>query len=603
MWEVANAYKKKAALKLLLTPKLRQYARFRDEVEVVRANSDVPGLLPILDRNLPADLQGSTPWYVMPLAEPLQRHLANSDAMTVVGNFISLSATLAELHRRKISHRDIKPGNLLRLEDRPYIGDFGLVDYPDKEDVTLKGESIGPKWTMAPEMRRNAEKADGIPADVYSLAKTMWILLTKQNKGFDGQYSNDSTMGLKEFQPSIYVAPLDRLLLECTDNDPGKRPRMDQFQDRLKEWLIADRDFHVRNSSQWKDIQNDIFPLVTPARAIWENLDSIVAILKILSHVGQLNHMFMPTGGGNDLLDARRSHEDGCIELDFGYVLICKPKRLVFESFDHDEEWNYFRLECEELQPTPYYSTNGAKEYLTELEPLLYTDANCAEFNDFNGEELAVGARAITRILSKGSFVIFRKTSTYNNVTSTYDARHNKMTAEEFRSYIGNTIKELSRGVNQTKKEVKPIRIVRPDRYRAKRRLLTESEKQLLDKVISLAEESEAEDVELQRKHNVEHGLKLSDKSSYDYFSEARPKADAFENFLADLPGGQVLLVAAVMYAGRDAFPPLWGPPLDLLMESLAGEADLASTIAEKASVGEYLKAGMELYTHTLRPD
>jgi len=38
---------------------------------------------------------------------------------------------------------------------------------------------------MDPEMRRNPDKADGKCADVYSLAKTLWILLTKETKGFE----------------------------------------------------------------------------------------------------------------------------------------------------------------------------------------------------------------------------------------------------------------------------------------------------------------------------------------------------------------------------------------------------------------------------------
>ena len=45
--------------------------------------------------------------------------------------------------------------------------------------------------------------------------------------------------------------------------------------------------------------------------------------------------------------------------------------------------------------------------------------------------------RTVYRYL-KGSFVIFAKTSIYNEIIGTYDARHSKMTAEEFRKYILN---------------------------------------------------------------------------------------------------------------------------------------------------------------------
>ena len=45
--------------------------------------------------------------------------------------------------------------------------------------------------------------------------------------------------------------------------------------------------------------------------------------------------------------------------------------------------------------------------------------------------------RTVYRYL-KGSFVIFAKTSIYNEIIGTYDARHSKMTAEEFKKYILN---------------------------------------------------------------------------------------------------------------------------------------------------------------------
>ena len=279
VWEVENFNKEKAAIKLLKTVKPKSYARFKDEVIVVRRNSDIKGLLPILDSRLPVDLLGSIPWYVMPLATPLSKYLVDQNAIAVVQSFISLAATLIELHSREISHRDIKPGNLFQLNEGPCFGDFGLVEYPNKNDVTLKGESVGPIWTMAPEMRRNAEKANGIPADVYSMAKTLWIFLTKQSKGFDGQYSKETMDALANFQLTIYNAPLDNLLFDCTDNNPLKRPSIKEFQNRLKDWLLANEDFHTRNQLQWRDIQKEIFPYEIPMRAIWDKVDSIVYIL------------------------------------------------------------------------------------------------------------------------------------------------------------------------------------------------------------------------------------------------------------------------------------------------------------------------------------
>ncbi|MBD2843767.1 protein kinase [Paenibacillus sp. IB182496] len=81
------------------------------------------------------------------------------------------------LHEKGIVHRDIKPSNIYYYNDVWVFGDFGLVDYPEKTDLTEKGESVGPKNTIAPEMKRDAINANGKPADVYSLAKTFYFIV------------------------------------------------------------------------------------------------------------------------------------------------------------------------------------------------------------------------------------------------------------------------------------------------------------------------------------------------------------------------------------------------------------------------------------------
>ena len=261
------------------------------------------------------------------------------------------------------------------------------------------------------------------------------------------------------------------------------------------------------------------------------------------------------------MLDVRPSHGDSCIELDFGHVLICKPKRLIFESFDFDEEWNYFRLECDRLEPSSYYPESLNRESLTELQPLLYTDANCSEYNDFNGIELPEGARSVDRILFECSFVFFRKTSTYNKIPSTYDARHNKMTTDEFRNYIEEGAKKLSEKSKINEKHAKRINLIRPDKYRTKNKILTEPEIQLIKKTISLAVIRDAESIEIDKNYYTENGLSTRNKDLFQYI-EPRPKEKDLEDFLKNLSKDQLVLIAAVMYGGRDGAPP-WGIPLE----------------------------------------
>lgn len=447
VWVCKSKDGRHGAIKLLKTVKHKPYARFLDETNVIERNSDVVGIIPMIDKFLPENLESGVPFYVMPVAERAEEILRGATIEEKIKAILELCETLKELHSRGISHRDIKPQNLLIYKSRCSLADFGLVDYPDKKDVSFHNEEIGAKWTMAPEMRRESSRADSHKADIYSLAKTLWIILTENPKGFDGQYSVDSVLELRNFYKNVYTTPLDTLLSKCTDNEPTKRPNITEFINWLEDWRVLNDDFHERNLEQWFEIQTKLFPTAFPKRVIWEKIEDIIKVLKTVSSYDSLNHMFFPGGGGLDLEDVRISTEDNCIELDFQIVDIVKPKRLLFESFDFDPEWNYFRLELNELKPAIVYETaEGEDPYekrydhegVSEIAPGEYANYDLVENRDYYNEigyEIPDTARHVTRWF-RGAFVIFNKRSVYNLTSSTYDGRHNVMSTDEFRDYI-----------------------------------------------------------------------------------------------------------------------------------------------------------------------
>jgi serine/threonine-protein kinase len=466
VWRLVDDQGAEAAIKLLRSIKEKPYRRFKDETAVIEKNADVAGIIPIFDKNLPEKLEpGKIPFYVMPIAKPAMALLKDKTIEAKVEAMLQVASTLDELHKRGISHRDIKPGNLLYYNSRLCLADFGLVDYPNKEDVSVKGEEIGTKWTIAPEMRRDSANANGLMADVYSLAKMLWIILTGNEKGFDGQYSATSTLSFKSLYSDIYASPIDTLLSTSTEHDPKERPKIAEFISKLKEWQNLNEDFHEMNQTQWTEIQRKLFPTAYPKQAIWENIEDFVFILKIVCSYESLNHVFFPTSGGNDLIDARLAGEEGCIELDFQSIEIVKPKRLIFESFDSDPDWNYFRLELAPLEPTDFedddepedefYDPEKTNEDLTEVSPGSYDRyevwSNQFDYDEEYGRPLPESARLVTRWF-KGTFVIFGKRSVYNMTTSTYDSRHNKMNAEQFRDYIQENV-DYYDGVTHSKPE------------------------------------------------------------------------------------------------------------------------------------------------------
>jgi serine/threonine protein kinase len=95
------------------------------------------------------------------------------------------------MHARGYSHRDIKPNNIFKFNEVWCLGDFGLVDFSEKGELTRKGEKLGPALYIAPEMLNEAAHADGTRADVYSLAKLLWKLATGQKYPLQGMHSRN----------------------------------------------------------------------------------------------------------------------------------------------------------------------------------------------------------------------------------------------------------------------------------------------------------------------------------------------------------------------------------------------------------------------------
>lgn len=217
--------------------------------------------------------------------------------------------------------------------------------------------------------------------------------------------------------------------------------------------------FRERVLPNWDVILKEIFPVAYPASCVWKEKAAILSILNKVGSMPNLNHMFMPSGGGEDLTGAAEAGEPGAIALLYGDIGadIVKPSALYFESFGDDYQWSYFRLETEGLPPSGIYNhLENPYEEVTELEPGYYVERSVWDRGYVNYDEygrevpLPRGARPVFRYFD-GAFVIFAKGSIYNAVSSTYDARHNKMTGEQFRQYIEKNVQALSaRNQSQT---------------------------------------------------------------------------------------------------------------------------------------------------------
>ena len=212
---------------------------------------------------------------------------------------------------------------------------------------------------------------------------------------------------------------------------------------------------HVRknNLEEWEALLINLFHGRIPESRSWTEKKDIIKTLQLLGSKPNLSRVFSPDGGGLDLKGAADSAEPDCIALHFveNPPSIVKPEVLIFQSFDKPYEWAYFRLATKGLDPSGWYENlTGIKEELTELHPgeyihRSYWDAGYYEFDE-TGRELPLPgtARIVFRYLS-GSFLFFAKASPYNEVLSTDDEGHSKMTQEEFEEYIGCKIRMLKK--------------------------------------------------------------------------------------------------------------------------------------------------------------
>lgn len=202
------------------------------------------------------------------------------------------------------------------------------------------------------------------------------------------------------------------------------------------------KQFGIRNLREWKEKINEMFPVSIPQKSEWTSIEEII---KVLNHIGKpsLNHMLLPTGGGLDLTYSEPAIENGCIKLFTKSTFdIVKPKRLIFNSLGGDCSWDYFRLEIEKLNPSGVYDFDiSDREELAYLSDGTYLDRAYWDLGYYedtygNRKEFTQDDNVITRYLEEGAFIIVAKTSIYNRIPGTYDARHNKMTDKEFYNYM-----------------------------------------------------------------------------------------------------------------------------------------------------------------------
>lgn len=245
------------ALKIMLNrnPDNSEIKRFRQEAAVL-IQLKHEHIIDILDFGVEDDQAYFAMNYIE--GETLQNAITEtlSESSTLpswaftVQVMIDIAAALIYCHKCQITHRDVKPLNIMINDEngRAILIDFGLLKRPTMVDqtqshgLTLSGEMVGTPAFMSPE--QFAPGSDhgeiGPHSDIWGFGATLFYALTgvpPYNKAtlidIYQAIKHQPTPSVRDFNPKL-PHWLDDIVQDCLENDSRARPTIQQVKNRLE---------------------------------------------------------------------------------------------------------------------------------------------------------------------------------------------------------------------------------------------------------------------------------------------------------------------------------------------------------------------------------
>src|SRR5579864_3931493 len=209
--------------------------------------------------------------------KPLKGPIELNQALMLAGQILD---ALDAAHRKGITHRDLKPGNILVNKNGVKVLDFGLAKIehaPDPDGATktmpLTGEGsiLGTLQYMSPEQIEGKE-ADA-RSDIFAFGLVLYELITGK-RVFEGSTQasliasilKDQPRPVSELQP-VTPKALDRVVQTCLEKDPDRR------------WQSARE---VKHALEWISLEAPA-PAPAPAPAkrqwLWQGVAAALAVI------------------------------------------------------------------------------------------------------------------------------------------------------------------------------------------------------------------------------------------------------------------------------------------------------------------------------------
>jgi eukaryotic-like serine/threonine-protein kinase len=180
------------------------------------------------------------------LAQRLKRGPLPLDLL--LGHAVEIADALDEAHEHRLTHRDLKPGNIMLTKVGAKLLDFGLAKMlprasslagePTKDTLTETGQVVGTYRYMSPEQLQGKD-ADA-RSDIFAFGAVLYEMATGK-RAFPGESQIAVASAILEREPealeSLRPPLLERVVRVCLAKDPAARWQSARDLKRQLEWI------------------------------------------------------------------------------------------------------------------------------------------------------------------------------------------------------------------------------------------------------------------------------------------------------------------------------------------------------------------------------